>query len=348
MLSQHNVGSNIDAINQLLNLENTDVMMGVLPFFHSFGYTGTMWLPACFAPKAVYHFNPLDAKIIGKLSEKHKTTILMATPTFLKNYLKRIEKEQFADLDLVVVGAEKMPLDLAEEFFQKFGVRPSEGYGTTELSPVAAVNIPDHRTADVHQKGTKLGTVGRPLPGVAAKVVNPETWQDLGIGKEGLLLIKGPNVMTGYLGHPEKTAEMIKDGWYNTGDYGRIDEEGFVEITGRQSRFSKIGGEMVPHILIEEHLTRIVEQPESDDPTIKLAVTAVPDEGRGERLVVLHTALDKTPADILKELKDKGLPNLWLPSADSFAQVEQIPILGTGKLDLKALKQTALEKFGKK
>ena len=347
MLTQHNIGSNIDAINQLLNLENTDVMMGVLPFFHSFGYTGTMWLPACFAPKAVYHFNPLDAKIIGKLSEKHKTTILMATPTFLKTYLKRVEKEQFADLDLVVVGAEKMPLDLAEEFFQKFGVRPSEGYGTTELSPVAAVNIPDHRTADVHQKGTKLGTVGRPLPGVAAKVINPETGEDLGIGREGLLLIKGPNVMLGYLGHPEKTAELVKDGWYNTGDYGKIDEEGFVEITGRQSRFSKIGGEMVPHILIEEHLTRIVETPDSDDPTIKLAVTSVPDEGRGERLIVLHTTLEKSPADIIKELRDKGLPNLWLPSTDSFAQVEQIPILGSGKLDLKGLKQTALEKFGK-
>ncbi len=347
MLSQHNVGSNVDAVDQLLNLEPTDVLLGVLPFFHSFGYTASMWLPACCAPKAVYHFNPLDAKIIGKLSEKHKTTILMATPTFLKTYLKRIEKEQFAHLDLVVVGAEKLPLDLAEEFFQKFGVRPSEGYGTTELSPVAAVNIPDHRTVDAHQIGSKLGTVGRPLPGVAAKVVHPDTGADLGIGKEGLLLIKGPNVMQGYLNHPEKTAQMIKDGWYNTGDYGRIDDEGFIEITGRQSRFSKIGGEMVPHILIEEHLTRIVEKPDSEDAEIKLAVTAVPDSSRGERLIVLHTALDKTPNEILKELQGKGLPNLWLPSADSFCQVDQIPILGTGKLDLKGIKQTALEKFGK-
>lgn len=348
MLSQHNIGGNVDAVDQLLNLESTDVMMGVLPFFHSFGYTATMWLPACCAPKAVYHFNPLDAKIIGKLSEKHKTTILMATPTFLKTYLKRIDKEQFAHLDLVVVGAEKMPLDLSDEFFHKFGVRPSEGYGTTELSPVAAVNIPDHRTVDSHQIGTKLGTVGRPLPGVAAKVVHPETWADLGIGKEGLLLIKGPNVMLGYLNHPEKTAALIQDGWYNTGDYGRIDEEGFIEITGRQSRFSKIAGEMVPHILIEEHLTRIVEQPESEDADIKLAVTSVPDASRGERLIVLHTALDKTPNDILKELQGKGLPNLWLPSADSFYQVDQIPILGTGKLDLKGIKETALAKFGKK
>ena len=347
MLSQHNIGCNVDAVDQLLNLESTDVLMGVLPFFHSFGYTATMWLPACCAPQAVYHFNPLDAKIIGKLCEKHQATILMATPTFLKTYIKRIEKEQFAYLDLVVVGAEKMPVDLSEEFFNKFGVRPSEGYGTTELSPVAAVNIPDHRTVDTHQIGTKLGTVGRPLPGVAAKVVNPDTGADLGIGKEGLLLIKGPNVMLGYLGQPEKTAELIQDGWYNTGDYGRIDEEGFIEITGRQSRFSKIAGEMVPHILIEEHLTRIVEHPESEDTEIKLAVTSVPDATRGERLIVLHTALDKTPCEILKELKEQGLPNLWLPSLECFCQVDQIPILGTGKLDLKEIKETALAKFGK-
>ena len=302
MLSQHNVGSNVDAVDQLLNLETTDVLMGVLPFFHSFGYTATLWLPACCAPKTVYHFNPLDAKIIGKLSEKHKTTILMATPTFLKSYLKRIDKEQLAHLDMVVVGAEKMPLDLAEEFYNKFGIRPSEGYGTTELSPVAAVNIPDHRTADTQQVGTKLGTVGRPIPGVAAKVVNPDTWEDLGVGKEGLLLIKGPNVMQGYLNHPEKTAQVIRDGWYNTGDYGIVDDEGFVSITGRQSRFSKIGGEMVPHILIEDHLTRIVENPESEDAEIKLAVTSVPDVSRGERLIVLHTQLEKTPNEIIGEL----------------------------------------------
>ena len=345
MLSQHNIGSNVDGVDQLLNLESTDVLMGVLPFFHSFGYTGTMWLPACCAPKAVYHFNPLDAKIIGKLSEKHKTTIIIATPTFLKTYLKRIDKEQFAHLDMAILGAEKMPLDLAEEFLKKFGVQPSEGYGTTELSPVVSVNIPDHRTVDSHQIGTKLGTIGRPIPGVAAKIVHPDTMEDLGIGKEGLLMIKGPNVMQGYLNQPEKTSAVIKDGWYNTGDYGMIDNEGFISITGRQSRFSKIGGEMVPHILIEDHLTRIVETPDSDDVEVKLAVTSVPDPSRGERLIVLHTRLEKTPNEILNELKGKGLPNLWLPTADSFCLVDQIPILGTGKLDLKGIKETALKQF---
>jgi acyl-[acyl-carrier-protein]-phospholipid O-acyltransferase/long-chain-fatty-acid--[acyl-carrier-protein] ligase len=240
--------------------------------------------------------------------------------------MRRCEKEQFATLDLVVVGAEKMPLDLAEEFQQKFGFTPSEGYGTTELSPVAAVNIPDHRSLDVNQKGTKLGTVGRPIPGCAAKVVDPDTFRDLGNNHEGLLLIKGPNVMKGYLDEPEKTAEVVKDGWYVTGDFGLIDDEGFVAITGRQSRFSKIGGEMVPHLRIEEELMRIVETPGSDDPTLKVAVTSVPDPGRGEKLVILHRPLSKTPSQIIKELSDTGLPNLWLPSKDAFYEVEQIPI----------------------
>jgi len=227
-------------------------------------------------------------------------------------------------------------------FFQKFGVRPSEGYGTTELSPVAAVNIPDHRTADVHQKGTKLGTVGRPLPGVTAKVVNPETWQDLGIGKEGLLLIKGPNVMTGYLGHPEKTAEMIKDGWYNTGDYGRIDEEGFVEITGRQSRFSKIGGEMVPHLNVEEAVNAELG---AADGELLAVVTAVPDRVKGERLIVFHLPTKQEPRELVRRLGQRGLPNLWVPAADSFAEIGELPMLGSGKLDLRRLQEMALERF---
>ncbi|AMV17663.1 acyl-[ACP]--phospholipid O-acyltransferase [Planctomyces sp. SH-PL14] len=342
MLSHHNVASNIDAVDQLLHLEITDGLMGILPFFHSFGYTASMWLPLCFEPKGVYHFNPLDAKTIGKLVEKHKATILMSTPTFLKSYIKRVEPSQFASLDMVVVGAEKLPTDLAHQFHEKFKVMPSEGYGTTELSPVAAVNIPDHRSSEVQQKGTKLGTVGRPLPGVAAKVIDPDTGADLGVNREGLLLIKGPNVMKGYLQQPDKTAAVIRDGWYVTGDFAKLDDEGFIEITGRQSRFSKIGGEMVPHILLEEHLTRLTEDPSDEDAELRLAVTAVSDPNRGERLIVLHKPLKKPVPEVLKELSAMGLPNLWLPSADCFFEVERIPLLGTGKLDLKGIKDLAI------
>lgn len=349
MLSHHNIGSNISSADQLFQIKRTDVIIGVLPFFHSFGHTLMMWLPMNVDCSAVYHFNPLDARTVGELAQKYKGTIVAATPTFLKSYLKRCDKEQFATLDLAIVGAEKLPQQLAEEFHAKFGVTPTEGYGCTELSPLAAANVPDHRSREVTQIGTKLGTVGRAVPNVCAKVVDADTLAELGNNKPGLLLIGGPNVMQGYLNQPEKTASVIhNDYWYNTGDIAEIDDDGFIKITGRLSRFSKIGGEMVPHIRIEEELAKIVDVPSSEDTEIKLAVTAVPDEKKGERLIVLHKKLAKTVDEVLKELGTRDLPNLWMPSADSFLEVESIPLLGTGKLDLKAVKDRALEAFAAK
>ena len=343
ILSHANIGSNIEAVDELLNLKDKDALLGVLPFFHSFGYTACLWLPVCYNVRGIYHPNPLDAKVVGKLCEEQQATIVMATPTFLKMYLRRCEKSNFKTVDLLVVGAEKLPVELAKEFEEKFGILPTEGYGTTELSPVAAVNVPDHRSKDVFQQGTKLGTVGRPLPGVTAKVVDPDTGENRGIGVEGLLLIRGPNVMRGYLDEPEKTDAVLCDGWYNTGDFAVLDADGFVTITGRQSRFSKIGGEMVPHVRIEQELYRICEPPGGDDGQITLAVTSVADEDRGERLIVLYTELCKPVPQIIRELAQAGLPKLWLPSADAFIRVDEIPILGTGKLDLRGLKDLALQ-----
>ena len=345
MLSHNNVRSNVDAIEQMYQLKSTDVLLGVLPFFHSFGFTGTMWTVLALEPKGVYHFNPLDARVIGGLCATHNTTIMMATPTFLRGYIKRCEREQLQTVDLVVVGAEKMPADLSQAFQDKFGPRPIEGYGTTELSPVAAVNIADHRSADITQKGTKEGTVGRPLPGVSAKIVDPDSFADLGVDKPGLLLIKGPNVMRGYLNNPQKTAEVIRDGWYITGDIAKIDGEGFITITDRASRFSKIGGEMVPHIRVEEILQKIASQGADEEHELQVVVTAVPDEKKGERLIVVHRPLTKPIDQVIAELSAAGLPNLWIPSRDSFLEVEDIPHLGTGKVDLKGLKTLALEKF---
>ncbi len=345
MLSQFNIASNVEAVDQLLHLEARDVLMGVLPFFHSFGYTVTMWCVLCLNPKGVYHFNPLDARTIGQLCEEHKVTILMATPTFVRTYLKRIEKQQFATLDIVITGAEKLPPDLGEAFFEKYGVQIHEGYGTTELTPLAAVNVPDHREENFTQVGSKKGTVGRAIPGVTAKIVDPETRQPLGMDQPGLLLIKGPNVMQGYLNMPEKTAAVIQDGWYETGDFAQIDNDGFITITGRQSRFSKIGGEMVPHIKIEETLTQILAEPADEGPELRAVVTAVPDERKGERLVIIHKKITKTPQEVCNALSSAGLPNLWIPATDSFIEVEEIPFLGSGKLDLKNLKSLALAKF---
>jgi len=344
LLSQHNISATIDSVNQIFQIDDEDVVLGVVPIFHSLGYLAALWLPLLLTPKVVYHVNPLDAKEVGRLAQDYGATILFGTPTFLRGYLKRCEKEQFHKLDLVVVGAEKLPLDLAEQFQSKFGILPAEGYGATETSGPAAVNIPDHRSDAVHQRGTKLGTVGRPLPGVIIRAVDPASRQPLPVNQEGLLMIKGPNVMLGYWNKPEKTAAVIHDGWYDSGDMGFVDEEGFVHITGRVSRFSKIGGEMVPHLRLEESLTRICEDPSNADAGIQVAVTSVPDAKKGERIIVLHKPLTKSVAQVLEELGREGMPNLWLPGSDSFIEVAEIPLLGTGKLDLRGMKQLALER----
>ena len=239
-----------------------------------------------------------------------------------------------------------MPPEVAQAFEDKFGVRPIEGYGTTELSPVVAANIPAHRSAMSNQAGIKEGTVGHPVPGVAAKVIDPETGEDLGINTPGMLLISGPNVMKGYLNRPEQTAEVIRDGWYVTGDIAKIDSDGYIQITDRLSRFSNIGGEMVPHLQIEKALTEILSHDADDeDVHVQAVVTAVPDERKGERLVVVHLPLSRSPDEICRLLKQADLPNLFIPSPDSFIEVQEIPVLGTGKLDLKGLKQLALEHF---
>lgn len=344
VLSQHNVASNVDAVNELMRLSSTDTLLGVLPFFHSFGFTVTMWMPLTAEPAAVYHFNPLDARMVGSLIEKYKCTILAATPTFLRSYLKRCTVEEMATMNLVIVGAEKMPDDLRIAFKEKYGFEPTEGYGTTEMSPVAAFNIPDSRLgADaVRDSGTRHGTVGRVIPGSAAAVFNPETGVKLGANQEGLLKIKGPNIMLGYLNQPHKTAELITDGWYNSGDMAVIDDDGFIRITGRMSRFSKIGGEMVPHILVEQEIAKILEEDCTEDAEVLCAVTSVADAKKGERLIVLHKPIKKSAREITDRLQAAGLPNLFIPSNDSFIEVPQIPLLGTGKLDLRAVKELAL------
>lgn len=341
MLTHANISHNVEVVRQAVRLNGEDVVIGVLPFFHSFGYTVTLWGVMALGPAGIYHYNPLEARQIGKLSERYGGTVLLGTPTFLRGYLKKIEPEQFAQLSVVVVGAEKMPPDLFEAFEKRFGIRPVEGYGTTELSPLVSVNCPPARSVVRHQIDRLEGSVGRPLPGVAAKIVSPDQLDtQLATGEDGMLLIAGPNVMRGYLGQDELTAKVIRDGWYVTGDIAHEDDLGFIHITGRQSRFSKIGGEMVPHIRIEEELAACLSEGEQDD-QLRVCVTAVPDPKRGERLVVLHLPTPKTVDEMRQSLSHAGLPNLFLPSPDSFFQVEAIPVLGTGKLDLRGTRELA-------
>jgi len=343
VLTHANIASNVEAIDTVVHLTDKDVLMGVLPFFHSFGYTICMWGVMALDISGVYHFNPLDGKNVGKLVERHEATLLLATPTFLRMYLRSCPAERFKTLDVVVAGAERLPTDLCDAFEEKFGVRPVEGYGATELSPLVCVNVPPTRRGDNFQTDCKEGTVGRCIPGVTAKVLNLDTNEEQPNGEAGMLYIKGPNVMTGYLDRDDLTAEVLTDGWYKTGDVALIDEEGFIKITGRVSRFSKIGGEMIPHIKVEEALNDAIGLDEEGG--IRAVVTAVPHPTKGERLIVVHTKLEGDKDELRQKLTEAGLPNIYIPATNSFTEVDALPMLGTGKLDLKGIKQIADERF---
>jgi len=337
MLSHFNLASNVEQVEQVFHLHKGDSILGILPFFHSFGFMGTLCLPPVVGIGVVYHPSPLDAQAIGALVSKYSISLLISTPTFLNSYTRRCPPESFGSLRIVMAGAEKLPERIAQAFEDHFGIRPLEGYGCTECSPVVAVNTYDFRAAYFRQIGAKRGTIGHPVPGVGIHIIDPETGESLPVDKPGLLLVRGPNVMAGYLNRPEKTADVLKDGWYNTGDIATVDEDGFLRITDRLSRFSKIGGEMVPHIKVEEKLHELL-----DADGQLLAVTAIPDEKKGERLVVVHTLKEDALKECLEKLAKSDLPALWKPRPDQFLQVEQLPYLGTGKLDLRRLREIAM------
>ena len=334
MLSHTNILSNIEGIAQIFWVTKKDRMMGVLPFFHSFGFTGTLWFPLLSGFGVAYHPNPMDAKTIGEMVSKYKATLLLSTPTFYAAYLRKCTPEEFSSLRYAIVGAEKLRAPIAKGFKEKYGLDLLEGYGCTEMAPVVSVNIPEFGESQVRQAGIKPGTVGHPIPGVAVRVVDPDTGEPLQSDNEGLLLIKGPNRMIGYLGQPGKTAEVLRDGWYVTGDIGSMDEDGFIRITDRLSRFSKISGEMVPHIKVEETIHHIL----GDQGCV---VTAIPDAQKGERLVVLYTCAEVTPDQLWEQLIQTDLPKLWIPKRESLYYIEAIPVLGVGKVDLKKVKEIA-------
>jgi acyl-[acyl-carrier-protein]-phospholipid O-acyltransferase/long-chain-fatty-acid--[acyl-carrier-protein] ligase len=338
MLSHRNIAANIESMIQAVSLRPSDRALGVLPFFHSFGYTVTLWAPLQVGASVLYHPDPRQAKEIGELCRKYRCSLYLSTATFLRFCLRKCQADDFRTLRILICGAEKLPVSLAQEFERKFGVLPMEGYGCTELSPVASTNLPDLEVQGIRQISNKLGTVGQPIPGVAARIVHPETRAPLPIGAEGLLLIYGGNVMVGYLNRPELTRAVIQDGWYVTGDMGRLDEDGFLTLTGRLSRFAKCGGEMVPLEKIEELLHDILGTSER-----VCAVTCVPDEARGERLVVLYVPQEGVQVrQWCQQLSNRGLPNLWLPSERDFHPVAELPVLGSGKLNLQGVKEMAL------
>lgn len=335
MLTHRNIIANIDGARQAFFIQSSDCFMGVLPFFHAFGYTVTLWLPLLLGVRAVYHPNPMDAKTIGEMSQRFGVTILISTPTFFRSYIRTCSPEQFAKVRLAVVGAEKLRPAIRKDFENKFGVELLEGYGCTELGPVVSCNQP--AGTDPQGLDHRPGTVGRPIPGVKVKIVHPETYEPLPEGDEGLLMVTGPSRMVGYLNQPELTDQVIRDGWYATGDIARLDSEGFITITDRLSRFSKIGGEMVPHIKIENEIAQYL-----DDAVC--VVSAAPDEKRGEVLVVFHTQVNILPVDLWKQLRQSNLPPLWIPKLEHIYYIEELPTLGSGKLDLSAINRMARER----
>jgi acyl-[acyl-carrier-protein]-phospholipid O-acyltransferase/long-chain-fatty-acid--[acyl-carrier-protein] ligase len=345
MLSHFNLIANIAQCGEVVALDESQRLLGILPFFHSFGFTVTLCLPFVLGTGVVYYPNPLDAKAVGAAVREHKVTVLLATATLLQIYLRGVAPEDFGSLTLVVTGAEKLPTPLAAAFEARFGIRPFEGYGCTECSPAVAVNTWDYRAAGFFQVGGKHGKIGQPVPGMCVRITeaeNPWGGKILPPGEAGMMLVRGPNLMLGYLNDPAKTADVLRDGWYCTGDVAFLDEDGFLQITGRLNRFSKIGGEMVPHLKIEDTLAELAGSTEA-----MFVVVGVPDEKKGERLVVLHRLADAALAVVLEKFAACDLPNLWKPKAGDFYRVENFPMLGTGKLDMRGVKETAAWLAGK-
>jgi acyl-[acyl-carrier-protein]-phospholipid O-acyltransferase/long-chain-fatty-acid--[acyl-carrier-protein] ligase len=339
VLTHRNILANCAQISSLSILPRSCVMLASLPLFHSFGFTVTMWYPLLRGSRVVSIPSPLDTrKMIDAIKEDGVTTVI-AAPTFLRPLVKKAQPSEFRFLDLVVAGAEKLPEDLAQSFLERFHLGILQGYGLTETAPVASVNQPDPAvitdTAEP-QRGKRAGSVGRLLPGMTARVVDPDTGAELPLTSTGIVWLRGANVFRGYLNDPDKTAAAFREGWFVTGDLGRFDDDGFLFIEGRLSRFSKIAGEMVPHVTVEQKIVAAFGWTQDDGPTV--IVTSIPDAAKGEALVLL-TTVPVTTEELRERLANSGIPNLWLPKV--IRHVASIPMLGTGKLDLKKCRQLA-------
>lgn len=339
VLSHRNVIGNVSQFNVLLDAGKDDAILASLPFFHSFGSTVTLWYVLIEGIRIVTYPNPLEAAKNAALIERYKLTLLLATPTFLRAYLRKVEPNQLRSLRLVITGAEKLPLDLAKSFEERFAQKVFEGYGLTETAPVVSVNLPDpkpRKPGEEVQPSSRLGSVGKMAPGIAAEIRDPESDDKLSLHETGMLWLRGPNIFEGYLQDPERTGEVLRNGWFKTGDIGRFDEDGFLYIEGRLSRFSKIGGEMVPHEALEQKIITALGLDGKDERLI--AIVGVSDEAKGEAVVLL-AAIDVDLARLRPKLNELGVPNLWIPK--KVYRIESIPTLASGKLDLSRCKQLA-------
>lgn len=338
-LTHRNILGNVSQFSVMLDVRSEEIVLASLPFFHTFGCTVTLWFPMIDGVRIVTYASPLDAAKNAALVERYRASIMFATPTFLRAYLRKVEPPQLRSLRLMITGAEKLPRDLAAAFEERFDKPVYEGYGLTETSPVISVNLPDpipNAAGDSVQPSSRPGSTGKMAPGIAAEIRDPESDRKLSLHESGMLWVKGPNIFEGYLNDPERSAEVLRDGWFKTGDLGRFDEDGFLFIEGRLSRFSKIGGEMVPHELVEQKIISVLKLDGQSDRTI--AIMSVPDEAKGEALVLL-SSIEIDLQQLRAALREVEVPNLWAPR--TIRRVDEIPVLASGKLDLGKCKTLA-------
>jgi acyl-[acyl-carrier-protein]-phospholipid O-acyltransferase/long-chain-fatty-acid--[acyl-carrier-protein] ligase len=340
VLTHRNILGNCAQIDASGLLPSSEKLLANLPIFHSFGFTVTLWYPLLRGCSVVTLPSPLDVKKNAEVIAAESVSILVGTPTFFKPYFKRVDASKLESIKCVIAGAEKTPEGFADAWESQFGGQYLEGYGLTETSPVVSVNLPTMpRGAEYpgeSTEGSRRGSVGRLMPGHAARILNPDTLEKKALDEVGLLALRGPNIFSGYLDEPDRTAEVLQDGWFTTGDLARFDADGFLYIEGRLSRFSKIGGEMVPHGTVEELLIQAYGLEESETPT--LAVAGRPDAAKGEVLILL-TTVDIELRGMREKLSAAGLTNLWIPK--EIRRVEAIPTLATGKLDLRGINEMA-------
>lgn len=323
-LTHKNISSNIESFSRAVEILPDDVMLANLPYFHIFGLTVNFWTPLYFGMTIVSYANPLDYRMISTIVRDEKPTIMVGTPSFLWGYCRKSEPGDFQSLRLVVSGADKCPEPLRKEFEDKHGITVYEGYGATETSPVISTNTPTHN---------KPGSVGRVLPGIMVRIENYETGEECAVGETGRILVKGDSVMPGYLDDFEETSMRIRHGWYDTGDMGYLDGDGFLWHCGRLKRFVKIGGEMVSLVRVEDVLQKYLP------PDVSCSVVEVPDALKGVRIVAAVTRkVDEKK--ILRKMAEQ-LPNIALPK--QFVVIEELPKMGSGKVDFRTVTEMVQE-----
>ena len=338
VLTHDNILYNIWQSKHHLALNDSDKLLGVLPFFHSFGFTVTLWAVLVLGLEVVYHPNPLDSRAVARLIEEQKVTIVILTPSLLRMALPRLSREGVASVRLLLLGSEKLKPELTTIIQDKLGLTPYEGYGCTEASPVIAANVP-HNGADDSSVAPVAGSVGLPLPGTDIAILDRDTGALLGRDQEGLVFLRGPQVMRGYFEKEELTDAVLQNGWYYTGDVGYVDNEGRLFLSDRADNVIKMAGEWVPLARIDSAIRQVAGITE-----LQVATVGIPDAVKGKRPVVVYAVPELDVAALVSSLAQSALPAMWVPKARDFFLVEKLPVGATGKLDLKALKATALKR----